>query len=480
VLASRQRNFTLTAQRQARHWTQDRLCEQFELTALELGLRIGISPRQVRRWESGEITTPRADHRLVLEALFGLPLEHLGFSLPNPAHQGASSRARAESSSAYVDKPIGLDSRSELDSPGGLAGLDQPWTQDGAVAAIVEVSRKAPVDRRDFTALTGSALTAPVLSWMCNPEPFTAAFDGGRIGTSIIKAVEQRIEAISRIDDEAGGGAVLDAISTDLQMVARLVKNASYTETVGRQLYAAMAGLAERAGWVFFDSNRHAAAQSYWLAGLRAAHITGDRARGGYVLGWMSYQAACVGDPKDAISFIQAAETGSKGAITPAVSAVLAALSARSYAQIRDKQAYSAAVNRAFTLLDRSQQGEEPSWAYWITEATLNDLAGNCFLAAGDFYQAVRHLDRGLGLLDESFVRDQAEHLTSLAVAYLRQREVEQACTTGVQALNLLVDQVNSPRIISSLRGFQRELAPYRAQPCVRDFTEQARQVLVR
>jgi len=76
-------NPAFVSARHQRGWhSQQRLAEAFEAKATECGFRIGVSVRQVRRWESTEPPWPSGDYQTVLEALFGVPLTMLGFSPP--------------------------------------------------------------------------------------------------------------------------------------------------------------------------------------------------------------------------------------------------------------------------------------------------------------------------------------------------------------------------------------------------------------
>lgn len=82
-----QGNPLLIAARRAQGWySQTEFAEAFNLRAHDLGERAAVSVRQVRRWESAAPPWPRPDARRVLAALFGKPIEQLGFV---PPHTGA-------------------------------------------------------------------------------------------------------------------------------------------------------------------------------------------------------------------------------------------------------------------------------------------------------------------------------------------------------------------------------------------------------
>lgn len=76
-------NVRLKALRHANGWvSQQQLADAFEKKALECGLRLAVSVRQVRRWESADPPWPTPDYQKVLQELFGCPLTDLGFIPP--------------------------------------------------------------------------------------------------------------------------------------------------------------------------------------------------------------------------------------------------------------------------------------------------------------------------------------------------------------------------------------------------------------
>ncbi|RKN70417.1 hypothetical protein D7231_21395 [Streptomyces klenkii] len=62
--------------------TQEEFTEAFEGAARELGFKLTVSVRQVRRWESGKPGWPHPSARTVLQALLRSPVEELGFARP--------------------------------------------------------------------------------------------------------------------------------------------------------------------------------------------------------------------------------------------------------------------------------------------------------------------------------------------------------------------------------------------------------------
>ena len=145
---------------------------------------------------------------------------------------------------------------------------------------------------------------------------------GSRVDQALVDDFDLLTEARRRMDDAIGGGNLLTSVRDDLRLVLALLNNAAYPEEIGRRLHAVAAELGRLAGWLAYGTNQHAAAQRYWLAALRSAHLSGDRALGANILRCMSDQAAHVGSPRDAFALAEAA-LDTEQALTPAVAASL-------------------------------------------------------------------------------------------------------------------------------------------------------------
>jgi hypothetical protein len=210
------------------------------------------------------------------------------------------------------------------------------------------------------------------------------------------------------MDDALGGGTLLRTVNEDLRVVVGLLKNASYTEEVGRRLYAVAAQFGRVAGWIACDCEQPALAQRYFLAALRAAHVSGDRALGADVLGFMSIQAA-------------------------------------------------------------QSDSEEPPWIYWYTDANSRGDVGRSLLRLGRPTEAEPHLRTTLSLIDPAFIRDRAAWQCDLATAQVGSRSVERACRTAGEAAAAIrrLDSADTRRM---LVRFREAAEPYATSTAVREF----------
>jgi tetratricopeptide (TPR) repeat protein len=262
------------------------------------------------------------------------------------------------------------------------------------------------------------------------------------------------------MDDEHGGEVLLGMLHSDLRFVTEMLKNGRYRDDVGKRLYAAVAELSRLAGWAAFDSGRHAAAQQYYFAGMRAASAIGDHATAVNIVGFLGIQAYTTGRLGDSVQLIEVATAESRK--TPAiVQAMIWARAGRAYAKVGDTSTARNALETATTFLGRSVDGDTPSWAYWVDETRLKAQIGRALFDLGDFGTAERDLTAAVAECGEKYPRDRATWQGRVAIAQLRTGKLDEACLSGRQTVDLLADHVDSERGLGFLRAFRDELAPY-------------------
>ncbi|MGH4017059.1 MAG: hypothetical protein ACRDSL_24660 [Pseudonocardiaceae bacterium] len=439
-------------------WSPENLGDHLNRLATTLGLRVQVHRRYPRRWVYAERhrATPRIPRDplpslvcLLLHQRLGDPVtpEMLGW----PAPRGA----------LYVPADD---------------GLHHPWDSAGAIAALGAVVDPDSMQRRHFMAMTGLSLTAVAHQWLLDPARVAASVLGQRVGHEVVDDLERVVDARRRLGDARSGASLLPATREDLRLVLALLRNSSYTEQVGQRLYAVAAEFARLAGWLAFDDNQHALAQRYYLAGLRAAHLSGDRAVGANVLGHMSIQAAFSDTPKDAVLLAESALRGARE-LPPAVEAATCARLARGAAYAGDASTWQRAQDRAFDLLTRSVPDDEPPWIYFFTEDHAQGMAGESLLALGRPKQAEGHLRRAVALMDPRFVKDRVRWQCRLATARVGAGSVEQACAAVGEAATT-IRRLKSPRTQEFLADFRRAAEPYADSAAVREFDTKYRDLI--
>lgn len=261
-------------------------------------------------------------------------------------------------------------------------GLNQPWNPRGAVAALTAVVDADCMERRHFVTLTGVTLTAVAHQWLFDPARVAASILGKRVDHALVDDLERVTEARRRMDDALGGATLFPAVREDLRLVVAMLNNAAYTEEIGKRLYGVAAELSRLTGWLAYDSEQPAMAQRYFLAAMRAAHVSGDRAIGANILGYISCQARRSNNPADAVTLAESALKAERE-LTPAVAGSLYGRLAIATAHTGDTTTSQRAQDRAFELLGQSLPEDEPPWIYWFTEADARRFAGESLLVLG-------------------------------------------------------------------------------------------------
>jgi tetratricopeptide (TPR) repeat protein len=388
---------------------------------------------------------------------------------PDPAAQTALSQLFDVSSEtiARVAWPNWLPA-------GGLPGVDHPWDYPGTIKALTEVAEKAVVDRRQFLALTGAELLLPIYAWRLNPGPWLAYRDNGhQVSAALVDEVERLLALRRRMDDEHGGGSLLDMLHSDLRFVTHMLRNGSYSEDIGTRLHAAAAELARLAGWAAFDGGRHAAAQQYYLAGLRAATAVGDHALAVNIVGFLGIQAYSTGRTGDAVQLMDVATSESRQKTPPIIQAMTWARGGRAYAKIGDAATARGALSKSSTLLDRARDGDTPTWAYWVDGTRLSAQLGRALFDLGDYPRAERELTAAVQACGSSYPRDRATWLGRIAIAQIRIGNIDEGCGSGRRTVDLLADQVDSQRARAFIATFRQELSFF-GTPVAHDFLEYA------
>jgi tetratricopeptide (TPR) repeat protein len=357
------------------------------------------------------------------------------------------------------------------------SGLNVPWTPKGAVDAATEITENSIMDRRIFLQLTGASLTQPALEWLIAQQPIGAENSTGRrVQPSHVENIEEITDRLRRMDDQFGGGAVIELTKSHIRFILDLIRNQRYSADVGKRLHGAAAELIRLGGWLSFDDGQHAEAQRFWLAALHCAHVAGDRALGANILGFMSCQAKDLAQFDEAIKLADAGRHGYPGA-SPRVTAILNLRAAEAYAQVKDMYVCQATIDAAYSAMQSSPPDSgEPSWSYWLDEAQVNEQAGYCYVKLENWSRARSHLTAAIRLQSDNYSRESALRQALLAITYARQGEPEHACEIANGAINLLTHEVDSDRCIGHVRQVQEALQPFHRTPTVREFNERVNQ----
>ncbi|GLF97290.1 tetratricopeptide repeat protein [Streptomyces yaizuensis] len=446
-LVARQPNERLQALIQEAGCSNAGLARRVNMVGAERGLDLRYDKTSVARWLRGQQPRGRAP---------GIIAEALGRKLGR---------------TVTIDE-IGMANGKNLASG---VGLQFSPTVLGAIEQVCELWR-SDVGRRDFlsgASVAASALVEPSRDWLITgADTQVARTAGARVGASDVEAVRAMTRALTDLDHRFGSGHVRPVVVHYLNSVVSGLLSGSYRESVGRELFAAVARLTELAGYMAVDTGQPGLAQRYYIQALRLAQAAGDRAYGGYVLAAsMSHLAAQLGNPREIAQLARAAQEGARGHVTPRAEAMFYAAEARGHALLGDARTCQTVAGRASAALERAEPatGDDPDWIAHFDRAYLADELAHCYRDLGQGEAAARQATDALEGHPESRARRRAIGLVLLASAQVQQREVEQACHTGTRAVELL-GRLRSTRGAEYLEDLQQRLEPYADEPAVREF----------
>ena len=94
---------------------------------------------------------------------------------------------------------------------------------------------------------------------------------GRRIGQTMVEDLAARVHRLRLADDVLAGGDLIAPAFRELRAAARLYRDGTHSEKVGRALLTQVGELAQVAGWIASDAGHHDLAEHAYQFGLTAA-----------------------------------------------------------------------------------------------------------------------------------------------------------------------------------------------------------------
>lgn len=339
------------------------------------------------------------------------------------------------------------------------------------------------VEHSTHTFLYGEGLLAAARPWITTaPEPLSTVRDRtyGRIGHGEVDQLQAVTQALRALDNLHGGGLAREAVVGQLTWATSLLDSATYTEAVGRRLFAAVGDLAGVAGWMCHDANLHTAAQHYFLLALRAAKEAGDASLGAHILNCMARQAGHLDRPDDALELVHLALYGARRSATPTIRAILHSLEARYYATMGERGGFTRAAGQAEAAFSDRDPAADPVWVAFFDSGEYHATLGVCHQITARAGHP-HHAERAIAMLGQAISQRGAGRTRSLAFdhiglarAYLVAGELDAVRDTATTGLGLL-DGLSSTRVRDRLGELYRETTPHSSVPAISDLREALR-----
>jgi hypothetical protein len=447
-----QGNQALRQLRLRRFWTQADFASAFEARSRQIGRPLSLSVRQVRRWESDSPPLPLPAYQAVLEALFGVPIERMGFQpqwmreeVADPFDTG--SNASAEPASADWAWAAGFGPATR-----GGAGVTRSPQDDH--------ERYDPVKRRQFMTSAvvlgsgGLAAAAPTAARAStHPQPPAQADpDAGFPAESDEQAAHRLAEytdGASSVDPTlVAGYAVITAqhraLYWSVAASAMFTPVAAHSELGLGLLHAAgspalRARLALPVGetallaarLAFFDLRQPRLADGYFAVALDAARESADRALIGAVLAHLAFAPAFAGKARQARDLMAEANRQARGAVGRLQRSWMYAVESEVEARVGGGLAANDLIARAEgELAPAGGDGlaaDVPEWLDYYDASRLAGFKGYCQLSTGRNGEAAASLERTLRTLPSSGMKQRSIVLADLAQARAQQGELEES-----------------------------------------------------
>ena len=394
--------------------SQQQLAESITRAGVQIGLRISVTERTVRRWESDDPPWPSPEHQSAIESLFGRPITELGFTPPWAS-----------------DEP-------------------EPPERSHVSPAVIA------------SAVAGSHAIFPKRS-LADPLPSSIVADY----LSITSAYRHMYWTVPPAQ-------LHGPVSSHVKLGVGLI--ASVPEAARRSLAGAVAESSLLTGRIeFFDMQIPVDAQESFVTALQAAQDAHDSLMGAAVLAHMAFIPAFSGDSRraeEARDKVRAArEFARRGSASPEMRAWLDAVEAEAETRFGDTRKALQLISHAEEIYAREEPRPSPPWLDWFSPVRLAGFKGNTLLKARQHAQARQTLRNVLDNLPDSAVKQRSVILGDLAAIAVSEGNPEEACRLAETALEQLSRSWYATGM-ARVRAVRESLTQWESLPAVRRLDE--------
>lgn len=319
----------------------------------------------------------------------------------------------------------------------------------------------------------GTDLIGPVLGWLTAERLESVARDGVRhVGMADVQALRSTLDVFVYLDNEYGGGRAREAAVRYLADCVGPLLDGTFSDAVGRALFATAAEFTLLVGWMAYDIGQADTAGNAFVHALALTQAAGDRALGASVLSAMSHQANHVGDPRTALVIARAATGSLSAGDSTTLRAQFHAMEARAAAGLGDRAACLRALSQSEAALGRTDP-EVPPWITYFDACEFTDEAAHCHRDLGDHRRAITTAETCLAFPDQGSPRSRVFSRIVYAEALFEAGDAEH----GASVANEVVPHATalaSRRTTAYLRRLRAKAEPYASVPAVADFLAQS------
>jgi tetratricopeptide (TPR) repeat protein len=350
------------------------------------------------------------------------------------------------------------------------------------VASVLSLGR-SDVDRRNFfTASSGYALAALGLPDLDSITRRTTAASAGsvRVGRGEVAAVKQMVKSLGDSASELGGGHARHlAVRYLTEDVARWL-DGKFTETTGRELYAATSQLVHLAGWMAQDEGDtpqlRGLAQGYYAHAFRLAAEAGDPELSATALRGLAVQCVELGYRAEAVQLGEACVEYGRHLDNGRAVAYYEATLANAAAQDDDRRTATRHLGLSESAIAKPTATGGESWAAHYSPGRWAHESGMILSRLGDLDAAEEHLHLALDIHGVDRRRTRAIVLADLGGVRLRQGNVDGALATWGDFLDC-ADGIRSVKVQAALRDMRVRLRRFHGLGEAQELRERAARI---
>ncbi|WP_329127298.1 Tat pathway signal protein [Streptomyces sp. NBC_01465] len=343
-----------------------------------------LQDRHVRNWLTGKTRWPQGRQRRALEEEFGCSAVELGFTKPAPRPSAPAPPAPTED----------------------------------------------PVRRRTFASTATGLVAAAALP----PAPTTSAL---RVGMSDADRLEGAFAQLVSSDNTHGGTISLETRALAFAHHANeLQAVGSASQRVRSRLYYLGAAFTGTALWAAVDAHEPERAQRHLERAMRLAGMSGNSEMQLRLWGHAALLSYQLQHHPDALAAAQAGRASAACRRDPLLRSLAAARLAGIQAGTGERTAAMRNLDHAIDAFDRAEPSiPRPTWVGFYDRAELDGLSALIMARLGQHDQSEAYLHRTLARLRPEYLRNRTYYGAHLALAQLRQGDVELACMTATSVL---------------------------------------------
>jgi hypothetical protein len=338
----------------------------------------------------------------------------------------------------------------------------------------------ADVNRQEFlraaVASAGALAAMPVLDLFA---PTTPTAVPTRVGRTEIDHVRIATETFVRWDYSFGGGLARETVAAQLRQSAQLL-HADCPSKLRGELFAAVSGLGEVAGFMAFDTYAHDDARRMFRFALACAEEADDWHIRAHLLASMARQEVWCDNPDGGLTYVEMALVRADR-LTATERAMLSTVRARALAKLERTQECLAAVGSADEAFAHADSAEDPPWMAFYdipqhhgdTGHALFDLA----VKSSANTEAAPRLAYSVAHHGPAYARSQAISQIKLASLHMATGDPHEAAAIGQRALSA-AGYLRSRRATDYLRELARYSGRHQDVPAAAELRDRIRNVV--